>query len=277
MASVLLQKTPYGSFGSQPGGTLAKYQGKDLSSSVMDKEEELPMTAEELARSLAEKDALQPPMLGPISIDPTDWLTPGGLAKVAAVLKGVLAPAAATSAAMLVGSRAAGPASLLARTVGEDQAGVMSRPAFLAKNPEFANTIFKTEEGLIKELYHGTSKDKDFKTFARNRRGNFVGESPKEASSYAMGNDSMGYTQDGYKLTPKNTASQVKPVFVNVQSPYYLEGEELVAYVRSSNYAKTQREIMDRAKALGHDAVIYPDGGIAVKDPSQIKSSLTGD
>ena len=156
-------------------------------------------------------------------------------------------------------------------------AGVMSRSAFLAKNPEFANTIFKTEDGLIKELYHGTSKDKDFKTFAKNRRGNFVGESPKEASSYAMENDSMGYTQDGWKLTPKNTASQVKPVFVNVQSPYYLEGEELAAYIRSPNYAKTQREIMDRAKALGHDAVIYPDGGIAVKDPSQIKSSLTGD
>ena len=161
--------------------------------------------------------------------------------------------------------------------VGAGMAGTMSRSVFLAKNPEFANTIFKTEDGLIKELYHGTSKDKDFKTFARNKRGNFVGEDPKEASSYALQNDSMGYTQDGYKLTPKNIASQVKPVFVNVQSPYYLEGEELVAYVRSSNYAKTQREIMDRAKALGHDAVIYPDGGIAVKDPSQIKSSLTGD
>ena len=124
MPSALFQKTPYGSFGGQPGGTLDKYKNKDLSPSVMDKEEELPMTAEELARSLAERDAIGPPTVGPVSIDPTDWLTPGGLAKVAAVLKGVLAPAAATSAAMLVGSRVAGPTSQLARTLPR-QAGAI--------------------------------------------------------------------------------------------------------------------------------------------------------
>lgn len=122
MASVLLQKTPYGSFGGQPGGTLSRTK-KDLSPSVMDKGEELPLTAEELARQYAERDAISPPTVGPVSIDPTDWLTPGGLAKTAAILKSVIAPAAATSAAILVGSRAAGPTSPLQRSVGAGQLG----------------------------------------------------------------------------------------------------------------------------------------------------------
>lgn len=125
MASVLLQKTPYGSFGGQPGGTLSRTK-KDLNPSVMDKGEELPLTAEELARQYAERDAIGPPTVGPVSIDPTDWLTPGGLVKTAAILKGIIAPAVATSTAMLVGSRAAGPSSLLSRTVGKGQAGIIA-------------------------------------------------------------------------------------------------------------------------------------------------------
>lgn len=160
---------------------------------------------------------------------------------------------------------------------GAKLVGAMSPKVFLQKNPEFANTIFKDAEGNIKELYHGTSKDKDFKKFSLNQRGNFIGQDPKMASQYAIENDSMGYHNDWGKLTPKNTASQVKPLYVNVQSPYYLEGEELAKYVKASSYAKAQREIMFKAKSLGHDAVIYPDGGIAIADPKQIKSSITGD
>lgn len=208
-----------------------------------------PSRTEEIEQEQAFKGAGLPTIgVGDLQFGISDFFTPGGFAKLgAAIGKG----------AMLVGA--------------------MSPKTFLQKNPEFANTIFKDAEGNIKELYHGTSKDKDFKVFAVNKRGNFVGESPKQASDYALENDSMGYNNDWGKLTPKNTASQVKPLYVNVQSPYYPEGEELAKYVRSNNYAKAQRELMDKAKALGHDAVIYPDGGIAVASPRQIKSSLTGD
>lgn len=165
MASVLLQKTPYGSFGGQPSGILANTK-RDLSPSVTDKEhEEPPLTAEELTKQYAERDAIGPPTVGPISIDPTDWLTPGGLAKVGAILKGIGAPTAAVSTAMLVGSRAAGPASLLARTVGEDQAGILGklyhggRP-FTEWDPK---TVGMGESGQILAqgpgLYAGDTKD----------------------------------------------------------------------------------------------------------------------
>ena len=145
MASALLQKTPYAGFGGSEGGILSKYQGKDLSSSVMDKEE-LPLTVEELAKSLAEKDAIGPPTVGPVSIDPTDWLTPGGLAKIGALLKGVLAPAAAVSTAMLVGSRAAGPTSQLARSLPEEMGAIVGH-ASPYKFSRFDSSKLKTGQG----------------------------------------------------------------------------------------------------------------------------------
>lgn len=117
MASVLLQKTPYGSFGGQPGGTLSRTK-KDLNPSVMDKGEELPLTAEELARQYAERDAISPPTVGPVSIDPTDWLTPGGLAKVGAVLKGVLT--GVSTSPLLVGAFRSANNTMLAREMLTD-------------------------------------------------------------------------------------------------------------------------------------------------------------
>lgn len=161
MASALLQKTPYGSFGGQPGGTLDKYKNKDQSPSVMDKEE-LPLTAEELARSLAERDAIGPPTVGLVSIDPTDWLTPGGLAKVAAVLKGVLAPAAAVSTAMLVGSRAAGPTSQLARTLPRQTGAILQggRPDLNVLHGTSDATILKLANDVVdtgKSVLHAPS------------------------------------------------------------------------------------------------------------------------
>lgn len=116
MPSALLQKTPYGSFGGQPGGVLSQTK-RDQSPSVMDKEE-LPLTAEELARSLAERDAIGPPTVGPISIDPTDWLTPGGLAKVGAAFKGVLTGSAASP--LLVGAFRSANNTMLAREMLTD-------------------------------------------------------------------------------------------------------------------------------------------------------------
>lgn len=184
-----------------------------------------------------------------------DYIGPGAFAKVGATLKA--AAGALAGKAMLV--------------------GMMDRTAFLQKNPQFSATIFKDSEGLPKELYHGTSKDKPFKAFAKNRRGNFIGEDPAIASQYAVENDSMNLVYDGRRYVKVNDSPNVRPVFVNIQNPYEVQGEELATYVRSSNYAKAQRDIMDRAKALGHDAVIYPDGGIAVADPKQLKSSITGD
>lgn len=92
MASALLQKTPYAGFVGQPGGVLDKYKNKDLNSSVMDKGEELPMTAEELARQYAEKEAFKGAGLPTLNLGPlgefgiSDFVTPGGLAKVGAGL-----------------------------------------------------------------------------------------------------------------------------------------------------------------------------------------------
>ena len=156
-------------------------------------------------------------------------------------------------------------------------AGMMSRETLKKTAPDFLDTVFKHPDGSIKELYHGTSIDKEFTSFKKSKRGTFLIEDPKQASAYAKSNDSKGlkFNQDTMRYEEVNTKDRVHPVFAKVLNPYQLSEEDIKVYVRTENYAKFQREIMDKAKAKGHDAVIYPDGGIAIADPSQIISSIT--
>lgn len=73
---------------------IKSYRGKDLTPSVTDKKLHAP-TKEEIARSEAEKDAITGPTIGPISIDPTDYITPGGLAKIGAAITKTIGTGAA--------------------------------------------------------------------------------------------------------------------------------------------------------------------------------------
>lgn len=182
-----------------------------------------------------------------------------------------------TSAALATaGEMLADPLNLIPGGKGVAAVGAIASKDFLKVFPDFAKSIFKQGDDLI-PLYHGTSKDVPFKDLKSSTRGIWLTKDPKGASQYAMENDSMGYAQDGWKLTPKNTASRVMPVYAKVENPYTISGDEAVAYSRAENYVKYQREKMAWAKANGYDAIIYPDGAIAVADAKQIKSAISPD
>lgn len=156
-------------------------------------------------------------------------------------------------------------------------AGTMSRKVFLEARPEFAKSQLVDAAGDLKELYHGTSKDVDFPWFKKSRRGTWLGEDPASASQYAKENDSQSAVFDTSTMRYRdtNTASRVMPVFANVQNPYRLTEQEVGQYRLTENYAKFQRDLMDRVTREGYDSIHWPDGSWAIADPKNIASSLS--
>ena len=149
------------------------------------------------------------------------------------------------------------------------QRGMVDFQAIVDAFADFGKSLIK------KPLFHGTSVDKPFDDFKANPRGIFLTEDPKVASDYAKDNDSQKVVYEDGKYVNKNTASRVMPVYANIQNPYRLSPEEAQQFKYTTNYAKYQREMTVRAKAAGHDAIIYPDGAIAVFSPDQIKSAIS--
>ena len=136
----------------------------------------------------------------------------------------------------------------------------------------FRNSATHTD-GDPHVLYTGTSKDKDFTSFNVGRHGAWFTRDPAEASEYAERNDSQGYKQDGWKLTPINTASRVIPAYVKAENPYT---GDLPDEVLRDNYKKAQSDWFDTLRRKGHDAWIPArhNGNLVVvlKEPQQIKS-----
>ena len=62
-------------------------------------------------------------------------------------------------------------------------------------------------------MYHGTSKDVDFKKFKAGRRGIWFTSSTDEASMYAKDNDSKGYKRDGWDFKKVNERIEVFLMF----------------------------------------------------------------
>jgi hypothetical protein len=111
--------------------------------------------------------------------------------------------------------------------------------------------------------YHGTSKDKDFTKFKDSRHGTWTTTDPKEASAYALQNDSQGFRLapgSGYKLEPTNTASRVLPLYARPpQNPYVVA--EYPEWLRgATNYKKAQSDWFDQLRSQGHDAVDFGNG-----------------
>jgi hypothetical protein len=105
------------------------------------------------------------------------------------------------------------------------------------------------------------------------RHGAWFTRDPAEASEYAERNDSQGYKQDGWKLTPINTASRVIPAYVKAENPYT---GDLPDEVLRDNYKKAQSDWFDTLRRKGHDAWIPArhngDLVVVLKEPQQIKS-----
>ena len=133
----------------------------------------------------------------------------------------------------------------------------------------------KTEAGDPLLLYHGTSKDTDFKDINVNKNGAWFSTKPEDASKYSIENDSMGHTYEGGKFVPKNTASRVIPAYVRAENPYTLSEEDLKFLNSSPNYKKLQGMLFDKLRAKGHDAVDFGGGTWAViGDKKQIRSAI---
>jgi hypothetical protein len=121
--------------------------------------------------------------------------------------------------------------------------------------------------------YTGTSKDKDFDKFNIPKNGTWFSSDPKVASDYAKDNDSQGYTQDGWNLIPKNTASRVIPVYLRIENFYKMTDADYAA-INVSNYKKAQGAFFDNLRAKGYDGIDFGGGTyVVLKEARQIKSA----
>ena len=169
----------------------------------------------------------------------------------------------------------------------EDTAGWITNPQEIPGKAEanelndnfkkwFEGSTVVNEDGSPKVMYHGTSKDQDFKSFKASKRGMFFTEDRTSASDYAVENDSKKVKMGpGWTFEHVNTSSRVMPVYLSIKKPYKLSEAELKAYAEDPRpYAKVQAEIADRAKAAGYDGVDYGGGVMVAFEPTQIKSAI---
>ncbi|NBS67940.1 hypothetical protein EBT31_03370, partial [bacterium] len=123
-------------------------------------------------------------------------------------------------------------------------------------------------------VYTGTSKDKDFAKFNVPRNGAWFTISPKDASMYAMENDSMGFKWEGVRPVEVNTASRVIPAYLRIENPYKVT-EADNARMNKDNYKRAQAAFFDELRAKGYDGVDMGDGIFVVLGSSnQIKSAI---
>jgi hypothetical protein len=148
-------------------------------------------------------------------------------------------------------------------------AGKTALDSFLARS------AVRTEKGDPLRVYTGTSADADFDAFRVPKRGTWFSKDPEAASLYALDNESMGFTRDGHKLTPKNTASRVIPAYLDIQNPFMMTDEVFNNRLQVPGYKAAQARLFDELRAKGHDGVVFPDGTyVVLKSPSQIKSAI---
>ena len=144
----------------------------------------------------------------------------------------------------------------------------------------FGDSVVVNEGGQPKVMYHGTSKDADFKSFKMNT-GVWLTSDPVVASGYATDNDSMRMVRDErvgagpWDMVAKNTASRVLPVYAKIENPYVMTDADKKEWSSAMNYNKANRELIGKAKRAGHDGIKFNDDlWIAISKPSQIKSAI---
>lgn len=162
-------------------------------------------------------------------------------------------------------------------------------PSELSLDPNFqqyfggSQAVDKYGEPL--RLYTGTSKDMDFNAFRVPRNGMWFAKDPKEASEYAMQNDSMDFRPDpdgprSWSLKQINTASRVMPAYLSAQNPIRFPEPKLmhdeIYDMTGDNYKRGQGLLFDKFRAKGYDSVILGDDEVfvALRDPTQIKSAI---
>lgn len=123
------------------------------------------------------------------------------------------------------------------------------------------------------KLYHGTSKDMDFKSFRMPKNGVWFTTDPMEASSYAEENDSKDLKYIDGKFVGVNNAQRVIPCYLRATSPLYINNWPDEFNV--DNYRRAQGIYFDKLRAQGHDAVVFRNKiYVAIGSPTQIKSAI---
>lgn len=148
----------------------------------------------------------------------------------------------------------------------------------------FAGSKAVDANGRPLKLYHGTSKDADFKSFKMPKNGVWFTPDPKSASDYAQQNDSMDIRRgDGWTFKHVNTASRVIPVYLKMLNPKYFADMNGVINMLppnlryADNYRRTQGIVFDQLRGEGHDSVIIGNEVYVMLDynmPSKIKSAI---
>jgi hypothetical protein len=141
----------------------------------------------------------------------------------------------------------------------------------------FAGSQIVDSDGRPLKLYHGTSKDQDFRAFRMPKNGIWFTTDPKSASDYASENDSMDtkYDYDTRTFKKVHTASRVVPVYVKATKVFEIdEWPEAVRY--ANNYRRAQGIFFDQLRMRGYDAVWDRSAGVIVVigNPTQIKSAI---
>lgn len=141
----------------------------------------------------------------------------------------------------------------------------------------FGKSKVTDDQGRPLVLYHGTSKDVDFKDFKIGPRGAWFTLDRDEANTYASQNDSQKtvYDPDSRKWIDKNTAARVIPVYLKVENPYEITDADFEA-MNKQNYAAAQKNLFAGIFAKGHDGIVFPGGRVwvALASPTQIKSAI---
>ena len=147
----------------------------------------------------------------------------------------------------------------------------------IVETPEFqrwfAGSKIVDAQGNPLKLYHGTSKDQDFRKFRVPGNGAWFTSDPKGASDYAEHNDSQGFAWHGNYPVATHTAASVVPVYIRAVNP--LRIDELPKQLRhASNYRAAQRHWFNQLRAEGYDALVIDDTVVVLKDSNQIKSAI---
>lgn len=139
----------------------------------------------------------------------------------------------------------------------------------------FAGSKIVDASGKPMKLYHGTSKDADFKAFKMPKNGVWFTNDSKEASDYAETNDSQDLKYVDGKYVRVHVASRVIPCYVRATNPIILD-DWPPALLTAENYRRAQGIYFDKLRAQGYDAIVFKNGMIVVVigSPNQIKSAI---
>ncbi len=170
---------------------------------------------------------------------------------------------------------------VMAKRAGVSKTEMYGRLNFKkATEQDLPQSAIKQDKEEILRVFHGTSKDKDFKKFKDTGKGVFVTISPKEASEYAEQNDSMkfgDYDPITRKFREINTASRVIPMNLNLGNSYKLTKADIEFLNSKPNYSALQKELHARIKANGFDTIDYGNGVYAVLTEGRLRSMLTNE